>query len=345
MKHLCSDTETVEILSYVCGGEEPSHSHVLPPDLRQLYRDNLSLNLEPEIEFRELIHTIRRPLQQNDNEICQHRDALERLEQRRQYLQAFLDQSNAFLSPIRSVPTEILFLVFDYLCSNIGFSDRAQPLVLASVCYRWRSVAVSYPKIWTYINTPRNSPYADERTRAFVQLYLDRSQDMPIRLHVSDFPYGSPDATLLSMLATHSHRWFRATLSLTTEGYYILFHALKGRSLTNLRKFKLYGPSLDGIPDSFQCDALMTACKLNSLTFQKAIEHPQNPGLPLERIRMLSLIDHDNPASILRCIAQTINLRHIRITATSNGQSRGLLPAPVVAAKALSFSQLPRCRT
>ncbi|KAK0491273.1 hypothetical protein IW261DRAFT_1436735 [Armillaria novae-zelandiae] len=238
------------------------------------------------------------------------------------------------------MPTEILSLIFDYLCSNIGFSDRARPIVLASVCYRWRGIAISYPSIWTCINTPRHSPHMDERTRNFVQLYLDRSQDMPIRIHASDFPFGSPDSILLSTLAAHAHRWSRATLSLTPDGYNTLFRALEGKSLTLLRKFCLYGPSLDGVPDTFTCDALMTACNLNSLTFQKATKHPENVGLPLEKIRMLNLIDYDDPADILRCIAQTINLRHIRITATSDGQleSRGLLPETVVAAEALHLS-------
>ncbi|KAK0461864.1 uncharacterized protein EV420DRAFT_1527710 [Desarmillaria tabescens] len=328
-----------EMFSYGCREEQPSHSHVtLPLNSRKRYSDIISPNREREIELEELIHSLQKYLQQNCNEIRYHRDALKRLEQRRQRLQALLDQNSAFFSPIRAMPTEILSLIFDCFCSNIGFNDRARPLVLASVCYRWRSIAVSYPSIWTRINTARHSPHADERTRNFVQLYLDRSQDMPIRIHVSDFPLGAPDNTLLSMLAAHSHRWFRATFSLTTEGYYVLFRALEGQSLTRLRKFNLYGPSLDGVPDSIQCNALMMACKLDILTVQQPIEHPENLGLPFGRIKQLNLIDHDNPSSILRCIAQTMNLRHLRITATSNCQSRGPLPTPVVAAKVLYLS-------
>ncbi|KAK0206811.1 hypothetical protein DFS33DRAFT_621419 [Desarmillaria ectypa] len=326
-----------EIFSYDYGEEQPSHSHVTLPNSHKRCPDNISLNREREIELEKLIHSLQRYLQQICSEIPYHRDALKRLERRRQHLQALLDQNSASFSPIRAIPTEILSLIFDYLCSNIGFNDRAQPLVLASVCYRWRCIAVSYPSIWTRINAPRNSPHADEHTRNFVQLYLDRSQDMPLRIHVSDFPLGLPDSTLLSILAAHSYRWLRATFSLTTEGYYALFRALEGQSLTRLRKFNLYGPSLDGVPDSFQC-ALMTACKLDILTVQKPIERPESLGLPFGRIRLLNLIDHDDPASILRCITQTINLRHLRITATSNCQSRGLLPTPVVAAKVLYLS-------
>ncbi|KAK0190695.1 hypothetical protein F5146DRAFT_564806 [Armillaria mellea] len=329
-----------EIFSYDCAEEQPSQSHVSLPSLRKLCSDNISLNSRGDVELNELIHALQRSLQQNCDEIRFYRDALERLEQRRQHLQALLDQSSAFLSPIRTMPTEILSLIFDYLCSNIGFSDRARPIVLASVCYKWRSIAILYPRIWTCINTPRYSPHTDGRTRNFVQLYLDRSQDMPIRIHVSDFPFGSPDSTLHSILAAHAHRWSRATLSLTPDGYNTLFRSLEGKSLHLLRKFCLYGPSLDGVPEVFPCAALMTACNLGSLTFQKATKHPEILGLPLERIRMLNLIDHDDPAGILRCIAQTINLRHIRITATSECQleSRGLLPEVVVAAEALRLS-------
>lgn len=337
MKPPYSDTE---MFSYDCREEQQSHSNVSLPSLRKLCSDNISLNSEGDVELKELIYALRRSLQQNCNEIHFHRHALERLEQRRQHLQTLLDQSSAFLSPIRTMPTEILSLIFDYLCSNIGFSNRARPIVLASVCYRWRSIAVSYPSIWTCINTSRHSPRMDERTRNFLQLYLDRSQDMPIRIHASDFPSGSPDSTLLSTLAAHAHRWSRATLSLTPDGYNTLFRALKGKSLTLLRKFSLYGPSLDDIPAAFPCDALMTACNLDSLTFQKATKYPENLGLPLEKIRILNLIDYDDPALILRCIAQTINLRHIRITATSDCQleSRGLLPEVVVATEALHLS-------
>lgn len=329
------------MFSYDCGdSEQPSHSHVSLPSWRRRCTDNISLKSGGDVELEEFIHALQKSLQQNCDEIRFHCDALERLEQRRQHLQTLLDQSSAFLSPIRAMPTEILSLIFDYLCSNIGFSDRARPIVLASVCYRWRSIAISYPSIWACINISRHSPHTDGCTRNFVQLFLDRSQDMPIRIHVSDFPFGSPDSTLLSILAAHARRWSRATLSLTPDGYNTLFRALKGKSLTLLRKFCLYGPSLDGVPEAFPCDVLMTACNLDSLTFQKATKHPENLGLPLERIGMLSLIDHDDPAGILRCIAQTINLRHIRITATSDCQleSQGQLPEAVVAAEALQLS-------
>ncbi|KIM76288.1 hypothetical protein PILCRDRAFT_24370, partial [Piloderma croceum F 1598] len=53
----------------------------------------------------------------------------------------------ALVAPISCLPHEVLSEIF--LCYNDSFSSFRRPLRLGSVCSRWRTIALSTPRLWT----------------------------------------------------------------------------------------------------------------------------------------------------------------------------------------------------
>ncbi|KII91813.1 hypothetical protein PLICRDRAFT_76753, partial [Plicaturopsis crispa FD-325 SS-3] len=77
------------------------------------------------------------------------KDTLRTLERHRADRQKALESYNAVLSPFRRLPTELLVEVFVYcLPENDAPTRRCAPLLLMGVCKRWRSVALSTPRLW-----------------------------------------------------------------------------------------------------------------------------------------------------------------------------------------------------
>lgn len=85
-----------------------------------------------------------RDVSQLDQDISRLEDAIAELRRKRDERHSFLMAHKALVSPIRRVPPEIITEVF--LHSAEG--NFKSPVVLASICSRWRSIALFSPRLW-----------------------------------------------------------------------------------------------------------------------------------------------------------------------------------------------------
>ncbi|PPQ93220.1 hypothetical protein CVT25_015218 [Psilocybe cyanescens] len=94
-------------------------------------------------------------------------------------------------APMRTLLPEICDIIFAYCaeaeCSlDCNNSDRMfeqpYPLVLASVCWRWRAMVLQNPALWTTLHLRPDINSTSEINRA--RLFISRSGNMPIRLTI-----------------------------------------------------------------------------------------------------------------------------------------------------------------
>ncbi|KAJ3508434.1 hypothetical protein NLJ89_g5754 [Agrocybe chaxingu] len=100
--------------------------------------------------------------------------------------------------------------------------QSSAPLLLASICKRWRQLALATPQLWSSILVqlrPENVPYQTK----VVEQWLSRSGCVPLSLHIfySEWRPGSVHATsidsfipIIDLLNQHSDRWQDLVLAL-----------------------------------------------------------------------------------------------------------------------------------
>ena len=93
--------------------------------------------------------------------------------------------------PIDNLPPEILSPIFITLVNDslyarsVGddsYGSSEYPTLISSVCVRWRRVAISIPYLWSYIDLMPGNIHP--RNYGHIQLWLERSQNSPLRLRV-----------------------------------------------------------------------------------------------------------------------------------------------------------------
>lgn len=133
---------------------------------------------------------------QNDHLISSAEDSLAVIEDAYNQLQAtvkrlaghyrrlskHIDQQKAYIvpSPIRRLPTELLSLIFSYACQSFERDDYRTPLSISVTCFKWRSIAISTPALWTYIFVGPVGANSEGHKR--LTLYMDRAKGLPISL-------------------------------------------------------------------------------------------------------------------------------------------------------------------
>ncbi|KAG8697711.1 hypothetical protein FRC08_006358 [Ceratobasidium sp. 394] len=126
------------------------------------------------------------------------------------------------LTHIDGLPTEVLSLI---LTTVVGASLYARsvgdksygsvdcPTLLASVCARWRRIAIGIPVLWSFIDLARSSDSLGNIEHA--KLYVERSQDSPVYIQLGKLPESRPRLTsptrkvsenMLSLLRTVAPR-------------------------------------------------------------------------------------------------------------------------------------------
>lgn len=122
--------------------------------------------------------------------------ALQRVKDARNAIESIILRHKGALHPIRSVPDDVLFGVFEW-CTLLATYDmdapsmvpRNSPWTLACVCCRWRELALSWPSLWSYINIrPLSTPLgAASRTKALarLELMIRRSAECDLNIRVS----------------------------------------------------------------------------------------------------------------------------------------------------------------
>lgn len=118
--------------------------------------------------------------------------SVKQLAQQQERLSRFISNQKKYTlsSPIRRLPTEILSLIFSHACQSFEPpDDHLTPLSISVTCFKWRSITISLPALWTNIFVgPVHTDYWARERLAF---YVDHAKNLPISLKwITEVDYG-----------------------------------------------------------------------------------------------------------------------------------------------------------
>ncbi|KAJ7471553.1 hypothetical protein B0H11DRAFT_1867737 [Mycena galericulata] len=202
----------------------------MPGLLQSPFPETLSSNTIPSDPQVCAIHDA---IQRAEAAISEKTGMIQRLEQQRADLEAFVNKQRGVVSAMRRFPNEILGDIFGHFVYHQEFNpSKNMPWRIARVCSRWRSVALAFPRLWTHFcfGGPRHS---DPR---MVLLQLQRSSHMPLTVKTRDVHLG-----LLDVLMTASTRWQSVDLSFSASGSNVkIFESLCAGNFPALQKLTVH---------------------------------------------------------------------------------------------------------
>ncbi|KAF8167257.1 hypothetical protein B0H34DRAFT_8494 [Crassisporium funariophilum] len=127
---------------------------------------------------------------------------------------------------LRMLPSEIISEIFFFAVSQSPsqkIGKQLNPFSLGSVCSSWRTIAWSYPVLWSSVSARING-----RLSFVVELleqWLSRSGDLPLSIRIFDEGYFLHDPRiedLFGILNRYAHRWRIADLNIHSSYYLYL---------------------------------------------------------------------------------------------------------------------------
>ncbi|KAL0568637.1 hypothetical protein V5O48_013345 [Marasmius crinis-equi] len=162
-----------------------------------------------------------------DEAIAQHHEALRLLQQERLRLLTLSQPYRQVVHPARRLPLEVLGEIFlacmdkpriirEHItyrepCDYDSLDGRKPWWCLAQVSRHWRTVAMSRPRIWSYVavDFPDLKSFDPEQFTARLIVQLQRSRSEPLTVAMRSAHKGSRDSHLpvITALCAHSSRW------------------------------------------------------------------------------------------------------------------------------------------
>lgn len=140
-------------------------------------------------------------------------------------------------STINRLPHELLAQIFITIChadSDKFLGDRHRhrkttPLILSSVCTLWRAVALSSPRLWSYVSLCLSEVRYETQVKLLTEWFA-RSGVCPLTINLvfqNEAAWTSViPKELIKLLAQHSSRWRSVNLVLP-EAWYPLLESIK----------------------------------------------------------------------------------------------------------------------
>ncbi|KAE9403760.1 hypothetical protein BT96DRAFT_917328 [Gymnopus androsaceus JB14] len=165
------------------------------------------------------------------------------------------------ISPIRTLPNEILLRIFDFSCDMNELTSKTvitmPALSIAMVCSRWRSLSRAEPALWSRVCLKIQSMSPNLPNFHILDLFLETSKQSPLTIEMTGRrirDLGPRHLTVCSTLVAHAHLWKQLTvLHQEVYNHFPLLEALL------LVAFFMHSPD---ILDRFQ-----NASRLRSLSF------------------------------------------------------------------------------
>ncbi|KZP22107.1 hypothetical protein FIBSPDRAFT_953196 [Athelia psychrophila] len=219
---------------------------------------------------------------------------------------AFATAHKALVSPLRRTPPEIFTEIFLHCVG--GSLEHPNPTLLASICSRWRSIALSSPELWASLRLIIK-PHNLESQTALATMWLSRAGTHPLSICLDTIGTigrePSPDVqSLMDVLLARCEQWRTLELTLPTD----LIKSLLGATnrLDRLEKLTL-GDNL--VWDVIQSDIsgmFATAPRLRSLKLLHLFDLPQ---LPWRHLRELFMNGEISAHSCLDVLKTTFSLQ------------------------------------
>ncbi|KIY68104.1 hypothetical protein CYLTODRAFT_443605 [Cylindrobasidium torrendii FP15055 ss-10] len=233
------------------------HDEAAETNLLRPFLQNNEPPLEPQArELQSSIHARTSDIEALDSYIVSLQQTLNEAIELRKKCRRHIAKARTIFSPMRSIPDDILGLIFDRVykatCNSVQLFTDQEPWTLAQVCRRWRTQAFGICTLWNDIffdmSTIRNM---DSTTLAMLlRLLLRRSREADLNLTFDNLEAGdAPQMHLLTrLLQPHSHRM--ASLDLRGDAIDYMMEALSGCPYPRLRSLDInFGDYLECFPD------------------------------------------------------------------------------------------------
>ncbi|KAJ6545049.1 hypothetical protein DFH09DRAFT_659087 [Mycena vulgaris] len=174
--------------------------------------------------IRRAIERVEKEISATDNHLARLRGAMDQLIRRRAEQADFVKSHRAILSAIRCFPSKILSEIFEKSVNASATFDprRNEPWMIAQVCSRWRTVALTSPRLWRHFFLPyRQNIHDDAYLMRALSLQLERASHAPLSIR---FSRGQLTFDVLDLFLTASAHWEAVTLFLSTVEFDHLFH-------------------------------------------------------------------------------------------------------------------------
>ncbi len=129
-----------------------------------------------------------------DAEMSRMKSALEKLQNVRKSLSDCIQTSEALLAPVRRVPRDVLQYIFECLCVSVSYNPFPKrddmplismtPFYLSSVCFYWRSICLSSPRLWTSVFVNADNDTIPPHVKNISALCEERSGSLPSNIQV-----------------------------------------------------------------------------------------------------------------------------------------------------------------
>ncbi|KAG8930026.1 hypothetical protein FRC02_004759 [Tulasnella sp. 418] len=139
------------------------------------------------------------------------------------------------LSPIGSLPPEILLLIFEssIKSQDEGIGSSRMSTLLSEVCSHWRNVVLSAPRMWNHIESCHS--------QTLLKIRLMRSQNTPLYIIITpdaEFETKARQYALCEQLMTHLSRW-RSFVCYSSSIYALITSLWKNIPMPLLETFRV----------------------------------------------------------------------------------------------------------
>ncbi|KAJ7713984.1 hypothetical protein B0H16DRAFT_1742900 [Mycena metata] len=265
------------------------------PDLIDLLESN-NPPLESEIpSIRAIIADGEEQLEYLDAQIQDMEVTLAQLICRHREISEHVRQHHAIISPIRSLPAELMCEIFaaalsSYIPNPLPTTPPHKPLYLpipdeeaysppwhlAQVCQSWRRYALSYPRLWSSVVVPRISS-TNCGAYNLMNTQLLRSANASLNVH-----WPNPIPLWLDLMLAHCQRWRTLSISiryLTSYGPLDWLQPFKGR-FHRLERLSIDNRPSQPLPDIFSTSPNLRHVSLSPKMFITYNCHPTPVSLP-----------------------------------------------------------------
>jgi hypothetical protein len=173
---------------------------------------------------RDTISTAQARILHVDSEIARLMDTVEDLQRRRSALLTYTQNHTALIAPIRRLPPEILSDIF-VQCRDVRWLDPVEylllpprldktPLLLGTICSRWRSISLSTPRLWASFSLNIRPKYLKAHVE-LAKIWFARSGTCPLSISLGcDVSVQHNMQRLMQVFLLHCERWYEVSLSL-----------------------------------------------------------------------------------------------------------------------------------
>ncbi|KAL0570088.1 hypothetical protein V5O48_011882 [Marasmius crinis-equi] len=237
----------------------------------------------------QFLHDVELEMKEYRAEVNRLKTTIYTIESKHDMLQKTAELYKTLFSPIHAVPSEVLTMIFAFLCEENVVSRSTLPEVLriSMVCGRWRDIIYSTPSLWTGIKIDfctwsKDFDVLHELTEHFLKWSGKSALRLFLEFPDDDFGEGSAwkeAHSSLNALVASCERWEALSLTLTPPQFpTTIFDAIRGRlpALTSLAliqegdlKIELPFNYFDGCP------------ALCSLDITLSLVDPRQEALPL----------------------------------------------------------------